>query len=132
MTFALWGLAFKPGTDDMREAPSKVILHELIAAGAKVVAYDPVASEIAQQELPKEWFNHGHLKLVEHQYDVLPDVDALVLVTEWKPFNNPDFEKMKGLMKSHVIFDGRNQYEPKLMHKLGFSYLTIGRDAANG
>jgi len=132
MTFALWGLAFKPGTDDMREAPSKVILHELIAAGAKVVAYDPVASEIAHEELPKEWFEHGHLKLAEHQYDVLPDVDALILVTEWKPFNNPDFEKMKDLMKSHVIFDGRNQYEPKLMHKLGFSYLTIGRDAANG
>lgn len=132
MTFALWGLAFKPGTDDMREAPSKIILHELIAAGAKVVAYDPVASEIAQQELPKEWFNHGHLTLVEHQYDVLPNVDALILVTEWKPFNNPDFERMKELMKSHVIFDGRNQYEPKLMHKLGFSYLTIGRDASNG
>ncbi len=132
MTFALWGLAFKPGTDDMREAPSKVILHELIPAGAKVIAYDPVASEIAQAELPADWFKHGHLKLVEHQYDVLPDVDALILVTEWKPFNNPDFEKMKELMKSHVIFDGRNQYEPKLMHKLGFSYLTIGRDAANG
>ena len=132
MTFALWGLAFKPGTDDMREAPSKVILHELIAAGAKVVAYDPVASEIAQQELPKEWFEHGHLKLAEHQYDVLPGVDALILVTEWKPFNNPDFEKMKEAMKSHVIFDGRNQYEPKLMHKLGFTYLSIGRDATNG
>ena len=132
MTFALWGLAFKPGTDDMREAPSKVILHELIAAGAKVVAYDPVASETAHEELPKEWFKHEHLKLAEHQYDVLPDVDALILVTEWKPFNNPDFTKMKGLMKSHVIFDGRNQYEPKLMHKLGFSYITIGRDASNG
>ncbi|MDH5368483.1 MAG: UDP-glucose/GDP-mannose dehydrogenase family protein [Gammaproteobacteria bacterium] len=132
MTFALWGLAFKPGTDDMREAPSKVILHELIAAGAKVIAYDPIASEIARKELPKEWFNHGHLKLAEHQYNVLPGVDALILVTEWKPFNNPDFEKMKKLMKSHVIFDGRNQYEPKLMHKLGFSYLSIGRDATNG
>ena len=132
MTFALWGLAFKPGTDDMREAPSKVILHELIAAGAKVVAYDPVAAEVAHEELPKEWFEHGHLKLAEHQYDVLPDVDALILVTEWKPFNNPDFAKMKDLMKSHVIFDGRNQYEPKLMHKLGFSYLSIGRDASNG
>ena len=132
MTFGLWGLAFKPGTDDMREAPSKVILHELIAAGAKVVAYDPVAAEVAQDELPKEWFEHGHLKLAEHQYDALPNVDALILVTEWKPFNNPDFEKMKNLMKSHVIFDGRNQYEPKLMHKLGFSYLTIGRDATNG
>lgn len=132
MTFALWGLAFKPGTDDMREAPSKVILHELIAAGAKVIAYDPVASDTAREELPKDWFKHGHLKLVEHQYDVLPDVDALVLVTEWKSFNSPDFEKMKNLMKSHVIFDGRNQYEPKLMLKLGFSYLSIGRDVING
>ena len=132
MTFALWGLAFKPGTDDMREAPSKVILHELIAAGAKVIAYDPVASEIARKELPKEWFKHGHLTLVEHQYDALTNVDALILVTEWKPFNNPDFEKMKKLMNSHVIFDGRNQYEPKQMHKLGFSYHSIGRDATNG
>jgi len=132
MTFALWGLAFKPGTDDMREAPSKVTLHELIAAGAKVVAYDPVASEIAQQELPKEWFENGHLKLVDRQYDVFPDVDALILVTEWKSFNNPDFKKMKEFMNSHVIFDGRNQYEPQYMHKLGFSYISIGRDATNG
>jgi UDPglucose 6-dehydrogenase len=130
LTFGLWGLAFKPGTDDMRDAPSKVILHELIAAGAKVIAYDPVASEVAKEELPQDWFKHGHLTLVEHQYDALSGVNALILVTEWKPFNNPDFDKMKKLMKEATIFDGRNQYDPQQMRKLGFSYMTIGRDSA--
>ena len=130
LTFGLWGLSFKPGTDDMREAPSKVVLHELIAAGAKVLAYDPVASEVAHEELPNDWFKHGHLKLVEHQYDALKNVNALILVTEWKPFNNPDFELMKKLMKEPAIFDGRNQYDPQHMHTLGFRYLTIGRDSA--
>ena len=130
LVFGLWGLAFKPGTDDMREAPSKVILHELIAAGAKVIAYDPVASEVAHEELPQDWFKHGHLRLVEHQYEALAKVNALILVTEWKSFNNPDFDRMKQLMKEPVIFDGRNQYDPKQMHKLGFSYMTIGRDSA--
>ena len=130
LIFGLWGLSFKPGTDDMRDAPSKVILHELIAAGAKVVAYDPVASEVAKHELPQDWFKHGHLRLVEHQYDALSKVNALILVTEWKSFNNPDFERMKQLMKEPVIFDGRNQYDPKQMHQLGFSYMTIGRDSA--
>jgi UDPglucose 6-dehydrogenase len=130
LTFGLWGLAFKPGTDDMREAPSKIVLHELIAAGAKVIAYDPVASEVAHEELPQDWFKHGHLRLVEHQYDALSKVNALILVTEWKSFNNPDFERMKQLMKEPVIFDGRNQYDPKQMHQLGFSYMTIGRDSA--
>ena len=132
MTFALWGLSFKPGTDDMREAPSKVILNSLITAGAKVVAYDPVANKIARQELPKEWFKDGRLKLVDQQYEVFPNADALILVTEWESFNSPDFKVMKNLMKSHVIFDGRNQYQPKFMHKIGFSYISIGRDATNG
>ena len=113
----------------MRDAPSKVILHELIAAGAKVVAYDPVASEVAKQELPQDWFKHGHLKLAEHQYDVLSNASALILVTEWKPFHNPDFVKMKDLMKSPIIFDGRNQYEPRQVRKSGFEYFTIGRDS---
>jgi UDPglucose 6-dehydrogenase len=130
LTFGVWGLAFKPGTDDMREAPSKVILHELISAGAKIIAYDPVASEVAKEELPQDWFKHGHLKLVNHQYEALTDVEALVLVTEWKSFNNPDFDKMKELMKDTVIFDGRNQYDPLKMRESGFSYMTIGRDSA--
>jgi UDPglucose 6-dehydrogenase len=132
MTFALWGLSFKPGTDDMREAPSKVILNSLIVAGAKVVAYDPVANKIARQELPKEWFQDGSLKLVDQQNKVFPDADALILVTEWKSFKSPDFKVMKDLMKSHVIFDGRNQYQPKFMQKIGFNYISIGRDAING
>lgn len=130
MKFAMWGLSFKPGTDDMREAPSKIILSELIDAGAEVVAYDPVATEVARHELPHKWFQDDKLKLVEQQYQVFPNADALILVTEWKCFSIPDFEKMKSLMKSHVIFDGRNQYTPMLMHKLGFSYVSIGRDIA--
>ena len=132
MTFAMWGLSFKPGTDDMREAPSKVILKELIESGAKVVAYDPVSSKAAYKELPKDWFDSGSLKLEDRQYDVLTNVDALVLVTEWKSFNNPDFERMKKLMKSTVIFDGRNQYDHKQLNNLGFSYISIGRDLHNG
>ena len=129
LTFGLWGLSFKPGTDDMRDAPSKVIMHELIAAGAKIIAYDPVASEVAKQELPQDWFDHGHLKLVEQQYTVLHEANALILVTEWKPFRNPNFLKMKELMKNPVIFDGRNQYEPRQVRKSGFEYYSIGRDS---
>jgi UDPglucose 6-dehydrogenase len=132
MTFAVWGLSFKPGTDDMREAPSKVLIHELISSGAKVIAYDPVANNVAHKEFPKKWFNNGNLRLVEHQYDALIDVDAMVLVTEWKPFNNPDFDKMKNLMKTPVIYDGRNQYDHKQMSSLGFYYSSIGRDVYNG
>ncbi|MFA7557280.1 MAG: UDP-glucose/GDP-mannose dehydrogenase family protein [Hydrogenophaga sp.] len=126
-TFALWGLAFKPGTDDMREAPSKVFLSEVIAAGAKVVAYDPVAAEVAERELPRTWFESGTLSLVDHQYDVLSGCDALVLVTEWMPFRNPDFAQMKTRLKTPIIFDGRNQYDPAALKALGFEYQGIGR-----
>jgi UDPglucose 6-dehydrogenase len=77
--------------------------------------------------LPNEWFEHGHVRLVEHQYDALQNVDALILVTEWKPFRNPDFAKMKKLMKQTVIVDGRNQYDPQQMQGLGFAYYCIGR-----
>ncbi len=125
--FGLWGLAFKPGTDDMREAPSKVLLEELLGAGARVKAYDPVAMPVAQRELPKEWFADGRLELVAQQYDALKDVDALVLVTEWKPFRHPDFALMKQLMKRPVIFDGRNQFDPAPLRADGFEYSGIGR-----
>lgn len=127
LTFALWGLAFKPGTDDMREAPSKVFLREVIAAGARVVAFDPVAAEVAQKELPREWLDDGRLTLVEHQYDALDGADALVLVTEWKPFRNPDFAQMKSRMKQSIIVDGRNQYDPTTVRAIGFEYQGIGR-----
>jgi UDPglucose 6-dehydrogenase len=125
--FGVWGLAFKPGTDDMREAPSLVLLHELIAAGARVVAHDPVAMATAQRELPAAWFASGQLRLVNDQYDALQDVDALALVTEWKPFRHPDFARMHALMKNPVVFDGRNQYEPRHMRDIGFEYHAIGR-----
>jgi len=125
--FGLWGLAFKPGTDDMREAPSKILLEELIGAGARVKAYDPVAMDVSRRELPAEWFSSGKLELVAQQYDALKGVDALILVTEWKPFRHPDFVLMKQIMKQPVIFDGRNQYDPAQLRADGFEYSGIGR-----
>lgn len=127
LTFGLWGLAFKPETDDMREAPAEVLLHELIGAGAKVKAYDPVAMDMARKVLPADWFENGRLTLVRNQYEALAGVDALVLVTEWKPFRHPDFNAMKRAMKQAIIFDGRNQYEPAMVKKAGFEYNGIGR-----
>jgi len=125
--FGLWGLAFKPGTDDMREASSVVLLHGLIGAGATVKAYDPVATEAAKRELPREWFADGKLTLVENQYDALKDADGMILITEWKPFRHPDFAQIKKIMKSPIIFDGRNQYDPKSLREAGFEYTGIGR-----
>jgi UDPglucose 6-dehydrogenase len=126
-TFALWGLAFKPGTDDMREASAVVLLHELIGAGARVRAYDPVAMPAARRDLPRAWFDEGHLTLVEDQYDALQGADALVLVTEWKSFRHPDFERIRSLLASPAVFDGRNQYNPKSLAAMGFEYAGIGR-----
>ncbi len=133
--FAVWGLSFKPGTDDMREASSVVLLKALIANGASVVAYDPVAATAARQELPSEWFRDGHLQIATDQYRALEDADALVLVTEWKPFRDPDFARMRGLLKTPRIFDGRNQYDPARLADLGFRYTGVGRSnlgPANG
>jgi len=127
LTFGVWGLAFKPGTDDIREAPSVVILKQLIAANAKVRAYDPAASEAAHRTFPAQWFEGGRLTLVENQYDALDGVAALVLITEWKPFRFPDFEALKKRMKQPVIFDGRNLYDPGELRRLGFEYFGIGR-----
>jgi UDPglucose 6-dehydrogenase len=126
-TFGLWGLAFKPGTDDMREASAIILLDALIDAGATVKAYDPVAMAVARRELPKSWFESGKLRLVEHQYEALEGVDAMVLITEWKPFRHPDFDQMKRIMKQPVIFDGRNQYDPAQLRAAGFEYTGIGR-----
>ncbi|WP_298137536.1 UDP-glucose/GDP-mannose dehydrogenase family protein [Acidiferrobacter sp.] len=125
--FALWGLAFKPGTDDMREASSLVLLDALIAAGATVAAYDPVASRTARAELPESWFDNGALAIVGDQYQALEGADALILVTEWKPFRHPDFERMARLLKEPRIFDGRNQYDPQRLAEAGFRYTGIGR-----
>ena len=125
--FGLWGLAFKPGTDDMREAPSRVLLEELLGGGARVKAHDPVAMPVAQRELPAEWFSSGRLELVPQQYDALSGADALILVTEWKPFRHPDFDRIRKLLKQPVIFDGRNQYDPATLRAAGFEYTGIGR-----
>lgn len=123
----VWGLAFKPGTDDMREASSLVLLENLMKRNASVQAYDPVAMPVARQILPDEWFTSGRLRLTEHQYDALNEVDALVLVTEWKSFCYPDIAAMKKLMRKHIILDGRNQYDPKQMKDAEFEYYGIGR-----
>jgi UDPglucose 6-dehydrogenase len=129
MAFGLWGLSFKPGTDDMREAPSTTLLADLISAGAQILAYDPVAMETARKELPAEWFDSGKLRLVANQYEALQAVDAMLLVTEWKPFRNPDLNAMRRSMKQAIIFDGRNQYDPEYIRNSGFAYVGVGRVA---
>ncbi|MFQ3170603.1 MAG: UDPglucose 6-dehydrogenase [Oleispira sp.] len=131
-TIAVWGLAFKPGTDDLRQAPSMVLIEALLKAGAKVRAYDPVAMDNAHDyfsEFQIDGYhpNDGQVTLVDHQYDALKDADAMVLVTEWKPFRQPDFNAMKRLMKNLVIIDGRNQYDPATLKAEGFLYSGIGR-----
>ena len=127
ITIGVWGLAFKPGTDDMREAPSLVLIADLIKRGARVQAYDPAAMPVARAMMPKEWFQSEQLVLTEHQYDALKEADALVLVTEWKPFCYPDISAMKNLMRRCVILDGRNQYDPTHIRDAGFEYYGIGR-----
>lgn len=126
-TIAIWGLAFKPGTDDLRQAPSLVLIASLLKAGAFIRAYDPVAMENAKEHIGEQYFNDQQIILVDHQYDALKDADAMVLVTEWKPFRQPDFNAMKRLMKNFVIIDGRNQYDPETVKAEGFKYSGIGR-----
>ena len=120
-TIAVWGLAFKPRTDDMREAPAIAVIDGLLAAGATVRAYDPQAGAIA-----KRLFD-GRIVLSEKSYDALADADALAILTEWNEFREPDFGKMRSLMRSPVVFDGRNIYSPEQMRALGFTYISIGR-----
>lgn len=127
-TIGVWGLAFKPGTDDMREASSIDLINSLLDAGARIRAYDPVAMDMAKLHFPDTVFSEQRLILCEHQYDALADADALVLVTEWKPFRQPDFNAIKKLLKQPVIIDGRNQYDPYSLKSQGFDYSGIGRD----
>ena len=122
-TLAIWGLAFKPNTDDMREAPSRVIVAELVKRGARVQAYDPVAMDEARRVMG----DTPGLALVSSQEAALEGADALLVVTEWKEFRNPDFDRIKAELKQPVIFDGRNLYDPKLMQAFGIEYLGIGR-----
>lgn len=119
--FAIWGLAFKPKTDDMREAPSLVIIDKLLEAGATVTAYDPVAMEEAHRILGDK------IEYAKDEYEVCIDADALVLVTEWSEFRSPNFRVLQKLLKNKLIFDGRNIYDPLEMAEQGFNYYAIGR-----
>ena len=121
-TIALWGLAFKPNTDDMREAPSLVLIDDLTKRGAKIVAFDPVAMHEAQQLVSGD-----HVQFAESAMAALAGADALAIVTEWKTFRAPDFAAMKSALKAPIVFDGRNLYEPEVMAENGFEYYPIGR-----
>jgi len=123
-TFGVWGLAFKPGTDDMREAPAIYVIKELIKRGAMVKAYDPKAINEA-----KEHYLNGvkNIEYVDSKYDVLKNADSLVLLTEWKEFRSPDFEELKNKLKNPIIFDGRNQYNTFNLEAKGFEYYQIGK-----
>lgn len=122
-TFAVWGLSFKPGTNDMREAPSLIIINELVQMGAKIRAYDPKAINIAQ----KYYFNQNSaVEFSENKYDAVDDADALLLVTEWKEFRSPDFDEIALRIKNKIIFDGRNQYNKEFMRENSFEYHQVG------
>ena len=121
MTFGVWGLAFKPKTNDMRMAPSITIINALLTLGAKVKAYDPKAFDFARSLWGDE------ITYADNAYDALDGADCMLLLTEWNEFRRPDFDKIKSLMKNPVIFDGRNQYEPERMERRGFEYYCIGK-----
>ncbi len=123
-TLAVWGLAFKPNTDDMREAPALTIIEELFQAGASIRAFDPVASEHARKILGTR---EGRITYGESAYEVAEGADAILLITEWNEFRHPDFQQLKKILKKPVIFDGRNIYNPEPLRALGFTYYGIGR-----
>ena len=122
-TFAVWGLSFKPETDDMREASSITIIKELTNRGAKIVAYDPKARHEAEKHYLK---GNDKVSYVDSKYDALKDADAVILVTEWQEFRSPDFDEMIKLLKNPIFFDGRNQFKKVKMEELGFEYFQIG------
>ena len=129
MTFAIWGLAFKPQTDDIRESPALIIIKELIRMGAEIQAYDPEAIRQAKKTLAEY---AEQIRYADTMMGALVNADAMVLVTEWRQFRQPDFSEMQTLMKQPVIFDGRNQYDPQQMAELGFEYYCIGRNCLAG
>jgi UDPglucose 6-dehydrogenase len=122
-TIAVWGLAFKPDTDDMRDAPSRVLMEALWAAGATVRAYDPVA----MTECTRIYGSRADLVLCKNSVEAVRGADALAIVTEWREFRSPDFDFLKGALSAPVIFDGRNIYDPVHMARAGFSYYSVGR-----
>jgi UDPglucose 6-dehydrogenase len=127
--FGVWGLSFKPETDDMREAPSLVVVRGLCERGARVRAHDPEAKAEAERYFP-DLLESGALTLCERNYDCLDGSDALLILTEWSPYRRPDFERIRNLLKEPVVFDGRNLFEPEKMKGLGFEYYSIGRPSA--
>jgi UDPglucose 6-dehydrogenase len=129
-TVALWGLSFKPNTDDMREAPSLVLVRALFAAGCKVRAYDPVANAEARRILLAEYgagYCQEMLRIVDSASEAVQNADVMVLVTEWKEFRSPDFGRLAQSLRGKAIFDGRNIYEPDVVAAAGLSYHGIGR-----
>ncbi len=122
-TIALWGLAFKPNTDDMREAPARTIIDRLLQAGARVRAYDPVAGA----EAARIYAGDRSFELTRNAYEAVEGADALVIATEWQEFRSPDFERLKQLLKTPLIFDGRNLYDPSMVGRFGLTYHAIGR-----
>ena len=126
-TIALWGLAFKPGTDDMREAPSITLVESLLKAGAQVRAYDPETKDTAPRVMPLEAQGNGDLVFVKDQYEAVQEADALVLVTEWPQFRSPDIRKLHKGMRGDLVVDGRNMYIPAKVRELGFRYVSVGR-----
>lgn len=124
--FAVWGLAFKPNTDDMREAPSVVIINELLKHGSTVSAYDPVAVESAK------FYLQERITYAENEYDALNNADALLIFTEWNEFRNPDFSIVSAKLKNKVIFDGRNIFDPARMKEIQYTYYSIGREVVKG
>jgi UDPglucose 6-dehydrogenase len=128
--FAIWGLAFKPNTDDMREAPSIYIINELLKIGASVSVYDPAAMETSKFYL-KDVVENENFKYAESEYDALKNADALLILTEWNEFRNPDYEVLKSSLKNPVVFDGRNIFVLDKMKEMGFKYYSIGRYPVN-
>src|SRR5690606_1846554 len=125
-TFAVWGLSFKPETDDMREAPSLTVIRGLVERGARIVAHDPEAAHEAQRYF-SDLLENGSLRLRDRNYDCLEGADALLVLTEWQPYRRPDFDRIRDLLENPVIFDGRNLWEPDRMRERGFEYFSVGR-----
>jgi len=121
------GLSFKPDTDDIREASSLSAIEALLGANAKIRAYDPIAVENVRKSMPAAALEKGQIVFCSEQYEALDGADALLLVTEWKQFRNPDFDRIKRRLRTPMIFDGRNQYDPKDLAEQGFEYYGIGR-----
>jgi UDPglucose 6-dehydrogenase len=123
-TFGVWGLSFKPGTDDMREATSLVVIRGLLDRGARVQAHDPEAMDVARRVFGDE------ILYTQTNYDALKGADALVILTEWQPYRRPDLDRVLALLKEPVLFDGRNLFEPEKMRARGFDYWSVGRPRA--